>query len=122
MREVHEIFDNVENKIVSRSRNLRGILDFARNRTINSIEVQRDCYEGILAIHLAEGSQNYRYSYRTRFASYTVLCDWLAARRSWHGAPLQLMQKDLTVCIALEKGFNSQKAQAMLEIPAYECA
>jgi hypothetical protein len=66
------------------SRNLRGILDHARRVGIERASVlpkgHTEDDEGCLIVNFADGSMCI-----TIFVSYTVLCNWLRARRSWAG-------------------------------------
>lgn len=69
-----------------RSRNLRGLLDYARRPHVWVAAVS------IAPLPARGGSLEVRYSDGSvgtdQFASFSVLCDWLRARRSWHGAEL----------------------------------
>lgn len=73
-----------QGKIVNRSKNLAGILKFTRGRLITQIYAHLlPGWEGELVVHVDGG-----YHYRTHFASYQVLLEWLSHRHSWEGAPV----------------------------------
>ena len=68
-------------QIIHRSRNLRGILDHVRRVGLdNAWALENRDGTGTLAIAFLDRSYCV-----TDFASYTVLADWLRARRSWRG-------------------------------------
>lgn len=66
---------------VSKSKNLRGILDYARRFPVVSVYVQRYPETGGAAVQFAfdNGADAF-----ADFNSYTIACNWINARRSWH--------------------------------------
>jgi hypothetical protein len=68
------------------SRDLRGLLDYARRPRVWITAVS------IAPLPVGGGSLEVRYSDGAvgtdTFADFSVLCGWLRARRSWHGADL----------------------------------
>lgn len=69
-------------RIIRTSRNLRGILDYARVSPVARIE---SCpigeSEGTMRVVFKDGAES-----RANFASYSVMMEWIAERRSWAGA------------------------------------
>lgn len=69
----------LNNKVVSKSQSLRGILEYARNKAIVR---EATCYratdDALIAINFDNGAEC-----RTRFADYSVAVDWVRSRRSW---------------------------------------
>ena len=68
---------------VATSRNLRGVLTFARSHPVDVVRITAlpgHSYRVIFYFHNAHGAH---YSAETVWAGWRVLCDWLAARRSW---------------------------------------
>lgn len=71
-------------RIVARSKNLRGVLDYGRRWGVARLEL----------IELPEGAGSLRVIFkdgattRENFASWGVLRAWVNARRSWAGAAL----------------------------------
>jgi len=73
-----EIVD-ASGKVIHRSRNLRGILDYARHTWIEEAVAQpAQEGKGILSVTFGDGC-----TCMTEFADFTVLCWWLRCRRSW---------------------------------------
>lgn len=71
-----------QGKTVSRSKNLRGILTYARNHGVHiaqAIPAKTDG-KGVLAVKFRDGAE-----VATQFESYEVLRDWLRGRHSWTG-------------------------------------
>ena len=68
-------------QILKTSRNLRGILDYARISYPKRIELtpQNKC-NGRLRVIFSDGA-----STSAHFASYHVMVDWVRNRRSWRG-------------------------------------
>lgn len=70
-----------------RSRDLRGLLDYARRNYRSYVAAV-----AIAPLPNGGGSLEVRYADGAvgtdRFASFFVLCGWLRSRRSWHGAEL----------------------------------
>lgn len=66
--------------IVARSRNLRGILSYARKSPVATVSVSS--YSPVRCAHVYvqfdDGAEC-----RTQFSSYTVAVQWVRARRSW---------------------------------------
>jgi len=78
-----------QGQIVSQSRNLRGLLDYARRHPVVWIETQpltwvsrdgRPLWPAGARLYLrfADGAEAMTY-----FSSYAVLQDWIKARRTW---------------------------------------
>lgn len=77
IKHTHEI--RLDGKVVARSRNLRGILDYARKSPVESVVIAPSpCGRGTLRVTY---HNNARAS--AVFASFTILRDWCDARRSW---------------------------------------
>jgi hypothetical protein len=77
---VIEIRDRSD-KVIHRSRNLRGIFDHARRTWVEeAVAMPTWKSTGLLHVTFGDGS-----TCRTEFASYGVLCQWLRSRRSWAG-------------------------------------
>lgn len=70
---------------VSRTRNLRGLLEYGRKHQVSKIESRPDplnVVRGELLITYANGAQGF-----ASFASYSIMIDWIRNRRSWRSAP-----------------------------------
>jgi hypothetical protein len=68
-----------EGQPVGRSRNLRGLIDYARRSSVSRVSIRPLAKgEGLLRVVYADGAYSY-----ARFASFTVLKDWTRSRRSW---------------------------------------
>lgn len=88
-----EIVRDKDGNPVRRSRNLAGILAHVGAgmkhypyNLIKRITVDPIAHgQGKLCMMFDNGD-----SYETNFASYTVLLDWVQARRSWHGSPISI--------------------------------
>lgn len=65
-------------KVVSNSRNLRGLLDYARKHFIHRVAICNRNSHGALYVEFENGA-----TCRTEFADYSVLVRWILARRSW---------------------------------------
>jgi hypothetical protein len=63
---------------VARSRNLRGILDYARKSPLVSVKIAPHAGQGLLLVRYYDGAYS-----QTAFADFSVLVDWAKARRSW---------------------------------------
>lgn len=64
-----------------KSRNLRGIIDYARVSYVKRVEIRpKDRWEAFLDVYYADGAVGY-----ATFASRNVCTDWVARRRSWRG-------------------------------------
>lgn len=71
-----------EGKRVAYSKNLRGILDYARKHGISKVLIMENLAAervGTLNIIFGDGA-----TVTTNFNSYKVLESWVAARRSWN--------------------------------------
>ena len=69
---------------VSRTRNLRGLLDYARKSKVATVESRVDPLNhvrGELRVTYLNGAQGF-----ASFASYNIMVDWIRARRSWRTA------------------------------------
>lgn len=72
--------------IIRRSRNLRGMLDYARTSLVAAVETMRDPANntrGILAVTYADGA-----TCRASFASFNIMIDFVRNRRTWRGAKI----------------------------------
>ena len=65
-------------QIIKSSRNLRGILDYARISTPKRIELTNQATMGRMRIIFSDGA-----SASADFASFNVMVDWVKNRRSW---------------------------------------
>lgn len=65
-------------KVVARSRNLRGLLDYARKHFIHRVAVYKQNGHGRLYVEFENGAQC-----RHMFEDYSVLVGWVLSRRSW---------------------------------------
>lgn len=70
-----------DGKTIRTSKNLRGMLDYARVSPVTSVNAYRDpsnSERGLLDVTYFDGAQS-----RASFASYHVMVDWVRERRSW---------------------------------------
>jgi len=90
-----------DGKIIHTSKNLRGILDYARVSAVKAVRVSRDTgtshysqnritpggnpYNGILEVEYFDGAVSGSF-----FASFTVLCGWVKARRCFRNAGINI--------------------------------
>lgn len=75
------VITNTQGQVIQRSRNLRGILEYARRVGLDSACAARTADgKGRLDVTFADAA-----TCQVEFASYTALCGWLQARRSWAG-------------------------------------
>ena len=66
-------------EVVAKSRNLRGLLTYARKSPVKHVYLRRMAYGyGGLFIEFENGA-----TCKTEFASFTVCRNWLESRRSW---------------------------------------
>lgn len=66
-------------RVAATSRNLRGILDYARHHSVVKATVRRKRGgEGEVTFAFYDGAHS-----TVRFASYSLLLRWIANRRSW---------------------------------------
>ena len=70
-------------KAVRQSRNLRGMLDYARVSPVARAELRKAGAGGILAITYLDGA-----TCEARFGSHVVMLDFVRRRHSWRGAEL----------------------------------
>ena len=70
---------NSNGKLIKRSKNLRGILDYARVSPVNTVL----CHENFDRSYTVEFTFDNDALGLTVFADWRVLCHWLKARRSW---------------------------------------
>ena len=81
----------LRDRIVSRSRNLRGMRDYARVSPVVRVEC-RKCdgrpwrVGGTLRVTYADGA-----TCETEFASYNIMVDFVRKRRSWRGADFRYL-------------------------------
>lgn len=73
---------------VATSRNLRGLLEYARKHPVARVITRRDLHgltgapsRGALTVIYANGAIG-----RESFASFHIMIDWTRERRSWQGA------------------------------------
>lgn len=67
--------------VVSRSKNLRGLLEYSRRVCLDKVSIEKTAHgEGIVRLTFGSGA-----TVETMFASYSVLVDFLNARRRWEG-------------------------------------
>lgn len=80
-------------RVIRRSRNLRGMRDYARTSPVACVEVGRspgNRTNGQLTVTYADGA------YCTaHFASYHVMVDWVRTRYSWRGARRVMRDEDM---------------------------
>jgi hypothetical protein len=70
---------NLNGNLVASSKNLRGILDYARKVPVHRVAIYRNLNgDGLLCVTFDNGA-----NCQTTFASYTVCIDWVKSRRSW---------------------------------------
>lgn len=87
----HPIY-NAQGAIIGTSRNLAGIRRYVASSRLYITHYRvREGWQGtgILSIRFNDGSH-----YRTRFADYSVLCDWSSRWRNAHGSPLYVNGKE----------------------------
>lgn len=69
-------------QIIRTSRNLRGLLDYARVSPVVRLEsCPIGSTSGTVRVFFADGAES-----RANFRSYHIMIDWLRARRSWRSA------------------------------------
>jgi hypothetical protein len=84
-----------QGKVVSRSRNLRGLLDYARKSFVRHVTAYKTQGGGAwLAVYFDDGSWC-----PAEFADYSVCCRWLMARRSWDLSTLAVWPDSLSLGI-----------------------
>lgn len=80
------IIRDADGHVVSRSRNLRGILEYSRRVPVERIDIWRNPDETAqLGITWTNGSSTI-----TDFASFNVCKQWCASRRNFSGAPIHI--------------------------------
>lgn len=68
-----------EGRVVSRTRNLRGVIDYARRHGVKRASAYaKGEGRGFIAFHFADGAES-----RVDFESYVVAWRWIESRRSW---------------------------------------
>lgn len=76
--------------IVASSKNLRGILDYARKSRVvfvSAAPCEKNAHNGRLFVRFEDGAEG-----RAFFACYTVLLEWIGNRRSWaYGVRFEVM-------------------------------
>lgn len=71
-------------RIIRQSKNLRGLLDYARVSRVTRVELAPFAQvNGSLRVFYEDGSIG-----RENFASYRIMVDWVRNRRSWRGAEI----------------------------------
>lgn len=72
-------------RVISRSRNLSGILRYPNHYTryVAAVAIAPTQNGGRLRVTYADGA-----TAETEFADFFVLCQWLRSRRSWYGVAL----------------------------------
>lgn len=75
---------------IRKSRNLRGMRDYARVSPVTKIETRKDGARGILRVEYANGN----YSIAS-FCSYHIMIDWVRNRRSWRHAIHTMHDEDV---------------------------
>ena len=87
-----EVIRDKDGNIIRRSKNLRGVLEYARTHIISKIGADRiGKEEGKLMVLFHDGA-----SYETNFASFGALKQWIRARRGWYGLPLTVNGRQIT--------------------------
>ena len=84
---LHPIF-NAKNIIIGTSRNLAGIRRYVAKSSIpiaSIILVEKDNLGGTMKIKFKDGVH-----FKTDFASFLVLCDWVRRWRAVYGSPLTI--------------------------------
>lgn len=78
-------------KVISRSRNLRGLLRRFGTHPVKSISISRVAAsgEGFLLVTFDDGAEC-----GTMFASFDVCRDWIATRRNLAGVPVEIVPAD----------------------------
>lgn len=71
-------------QIIRTSRNLRGLLDYARVSKPKRVELTpQEGSNGRLRVIYSDGATS-----SARFRSYNIMVDWVRNRRSWRGAEI----------------------------------
>jgi hypothetical protein len=69
-------------RIVAKSKNLRGLLDYARKHAVTRIEtIALPSDQGSMRVFFKDGAEC-----RANFNSFKVMTNWIKARRSWANA------------------------------------
>lgn len=81
--------------VIARSRNLRGMRDYARVSRVVSVDAtkrnaHKDDPVGNLTVTYANGA-----TCRAEFCSYNIMVDFVRNRRSWRGADITLHGGDM---------------------------
>jgi len=74
----------LDGKVVKRSANLRGVLDYARTHGVHAVYVDpnnrsKPESDGAWVVFIFDNGAHCT----TEWASFTVACQWIMARRSW---------------------------------------
>jgi hypothetical protein len=85
-------------RIIRTSRNLRGIVDYARvspvarieSCDIGAMQPEGTRYSGTVRILFKDGAES-----RANFRSYHIMIDWIRNRRSWRGAKHVMQGPDM---------------------------
>jgi hypothetical protein len=70
--------------IIRRSKNLRGMRDYARVSRVEKVETRKDPanpHRGILSVTYADGCKSH-----AGFAEFHIMIDFVRSRRTWRGA------------------------------------
>ncbi len=100
-------------QVVSTSKNLRGMKDYAKTSPVHRVYAYRDkklsCC-GVLEVEYENGA-----TCRAEFASYCVLLEWLYKRRSWRAAPFWTVEDPNTPeDYRITYAFDSLKAKGLV--------
>lgn len=81
-----------DGRIIRRSRNLRGMRDYARTSPVARVVTGRELntVRGKLLVQYADGAEC-----RASFASYHIMIDFVRNRRSWRGAEIHHLNEDI---------------------------
>jgi hypothetical protein len=82
-----------DGKVIRTSRNLRGMRDYARVSPIVEVATMKDPQlpsRGILTVVYQDGAKC-----SASFASYSIMIDWVRARRSWRDAGITHIDGDM---------------------------
>lgn len=80
-----------QGKVIHRSRNLRGLLDYARRNSVQAVSINRLPEGAMLIVRFFNGA-----TCSTAFADCSVCIGWIKARRSWDIAAIAINQDSAT--------------------------